>query len=141
LLRESPLQSLPTPNVDADKKKSDYIAHLDGFTEIPGGWLNHHWIQLAYQLADCVSGFAYSFFGTCIILFLMNLVPGLSLRASEEDENLGMDDAQLGEFAYDYVELRREFSDVIIGEEGPEANGASSMDAGTPSKEMPTEKV
>jgi Amt family ammonium transporter len=122
-------------------KKSDYIAHLDGFTEIPGGWLNRHWIQLAYQLADCVSGFAYSFFGTCIILFLMNLVPGLSLRASEEDENLGMDDAQLGEFAYDYVELRREFSDVIMGEEDPEANGASSMDAGTPSKEMPIEKV
>lgn len=71
----------------------------------------------------------------------MNLVPGLSLRASEEDENLGMDDAQLGEFAYDYVELRREFSDVIMGEEDPEANGASSMDAGTPSKEMPIEKV
>ncbi len=46
----------------------------------------------------------------------MNLVPGLSLRASEEDEELGMDDTQLGEFAYDYVELRRDFSDVIIGE-------------------------
>lgn len=44
----------------------------------------------------------------------MNLVPGLSLRASEEDENNGMDDAQLGEFAYDYVELRRETSDVVI---------------------------
>lgn len=46
----------------------------------------------------------------------MNLVPGLSLRATEEEENNGMDDAQLGEFAYDYVELRRETSDIIVGD-------------------------
>ena len=78
---------------------SDYIAHLDGFTEIPGGWLNRHWIQLAYQLADSVSGFAYSFGGSCIILFIMNLIPGLGLRTSEEAEVLGMDDAEIGEFA------------------------------------------
>jgi Amt family ammonium transporter len=84
---------------------------------IPGGWLNHNYIQLAYQLADCVSGFAYSFFGTCIILFFMNLVPGLSLRASAEEEEVGLDDAQLGEFAYDYVELRRDAAAIIVGEE------------------------
>lgn len=77
---------------------SDYIAHLDGFSEIPGGWLNHNYIQLAYQLADSVAGFSYSFGMTCIILFLMNLVPGLSLRASAEEEEMGLDDGQLGEF-------------------------------------------
>ena len=87
---------------------ADYIAHLDGFTEIPGGWLNRHWIQLGYQLADSVSGGVYSFGGTCLILFIMNLIPGLSLRASEEAEILGIDDAEIGEFAYDYVELTRE---------------------------------
>lgn len=87
---------------------ADYIAHLDGITTIKGGWLNHHWIQLGYQLADSVAGFAYAFGGTCIILFIMNLIPGLSLRASEESEILGIDDAELGEFAYDYVELTRE---------------------------------
>jgi Amt family ammonium transporter len=87
---------------------ADYIAHLDGFTEIPGGWLNHHWVQLGYQMADSVSGGIYSFGGTCIILFVMNLIPGLSLRASEEAEILGIDDAEIGEFAYDYVELTRE---------------------------------
>ncbi|KIH92049.1 ammonium transporter MEP2 [Sporothrix brasiliensis 5110] len=95
---------------------ADYIAHLDGFTVIPGGWLNHNWIQLGYQLADCVSGFAYSFGMTCIILFLMNLVPGLSLRVTAEEEELGLDDAQLGEFAYDYVELARTPSEHINGE-------------------------
>jgi len=87
---------------------ADYIAHLDGFSIIDGGWLNHHWIQLGYQLADSVSGGAYSFGGTCLILFVMNLIPGLSLRASEEAEILGIDDAEIGEFAYDYVELTRE---------------------------------
>ena len=102
----------------------DYIAHLDGFSEIPGGWLNGHYIQLAYQLADCVSGFAYSFFGTCIILFLMNLVPGLSLRVTEDEEDAGLDEAQIGEFAYDYVELRRDFSQVIMGEESNGSDGS-----------------
>lgn len=29
----------------------------------------------------------------------MNMIPGLSLRASEEAEILGIDDAELGEFA------------------------------------------
>lgn len=29
----------------------------------------------------------------------MNLIPGLRLRASEEAEVLGMDDAEIGEFA------------------------------------------
>jgi Amt family ammonium transporter len=111
---------------------SDYIAHLDGFSEIPGGWLNGHYIQLAYQLADCVTGFSYSFFGTCIILFLMNLVPGLSLRVDMDEEELGLDEAQIGEFAYDYVELRREFSDVILGEErsGSEGGNGSIRGAG-----------
>lgn len=78
---------------------SDYVAHLDGFTVIPGGWLNGHYIQLAYQLADSVSGFTYSFGGTCIILSIMNLIPGLSLRATENAEIHGIDDAEIGEFA------------------------------------------
>jgi hypothetical protein len=83
----------------ANSWSSDYIVHLDGFSEISGGWLNQHWIQLAYQLADSVSGFAYSFGGSCAILFVMNIIPGLSLRATEEEELLGIDDAEIGEFA------------------------------------------
>lgn len=117
---------------------SDYVAHLDGYTIIPGGWLNGHYIQLAYQLADSVSGFTYSFGGTCIILAIMNLIPGLSLRATDNAERGGIDDAEIGEFAvcapshlcffdalslvghhtnlfvsnkYDYVEHEREYGD------------------------------
>lgn len=36
----------------------------------------------------------------------MNLIPGLGLRASEEAEVLGMDDAEIGEFAVSYHWLR-----------------------------------
>lgn len=85
---------------------SDYVAHLDGFSKIPGGWLNGHYIQLAYQLADSVSGFTYSFGGTCIILFVMNLIPGLSLRATEDAEIHGIDDAEIGEFAVSFGPMR-----------------------------------
>lgn len=91
---------------------SDYIAHLDGYTVIPGGWLNHNWVQLGYQLADSLAGGAYSFVGTCLILgaldFIGKFVPALRLRATEEEEALGIDDVEIGEFAYDYVELTRE---------------------------------
>lgn len=106
---------------------ADYIAHLDGFTVIPGGWLNHNYIQLGYQLADCTAGFSYSFVMTCIILFLMNLIPGLSLRSSDEDEETGLDDGQLGEFAYDYVEVTRHLEDLQVnGVEPPSSSSGSA---------------
>lgn len=89
------------------RPSSDYIAHLDGYTVIPGGWLNSHYIQLGYQLADSVSGGAYSFFGTCLILgaldFLGKFVPVLKLRVSDEEEILGLDDVEIGEFAVSLV--------------------------------------
>jgi Amt family ammonium transporter len=91
---------------------ADYIAHLDGFTVIKGGWVNRHWIQMGYQLADSVTGGVYSFAGTCIILGCIDGIgkffPVLKLRATEEEEILGIDDVEIGEFAYDYVELTRE---------------------------------
>jgi Amt family ammonium transporter len=97
---------------------ANYIAHLDGYTVIPGGWLNRNWIQLAYQLADSFTGGGYSFVGTSIILFVMNLIPGLHLRSTEEAEILGIDDAEIGEFAYDYVELTREVLNDIENDAG-----------------------
>lgn len=87
---------------------TDYITHLDGISVVPGGWLNHNWVQLGYQLADSLAGGIYSFFGTCIILSLMNLIPGLSLRVSEQVEISGLDDDEIGESTYDYYELSHE---------------------------------
>lgn len=97
---------------------ADYIAALDGVTRIEGGWLNRHWIQLGYQLADSIAGGLYSFVGTCLILFVLNLIPGLRIRASEDAEILGIDDAEIGEFAYDYVELTREVLTDVDQEAG-----------------------
>ncbi|KAK4111874.1 ammonium transporter [Canariomyces notabilis] len=101
---------------------ADYIAHLDGSTSINGGWLNHNWIQLPIQLADSFTGGLYSFVMTCLILFVLNLIPGMHLRASEESEILGIDDAEIGEFAYDYVELTREVLNDVEGDVDAQEN-------------------
>merc|ERR1712000_714788 len=51
----------------------------------------------------------------------------VSLRATPEEEELGMDDVQLGEFAYDYVELTRHLSDTVSVSSAPlAATGAPS---------------
>jgi ammonium transporter, Amt family len=77
----------------------------------------------------------------------MNLVPGLSLRVDMEEEEVGLDEAQIGEFAYDYVELRREFSDVILGVERSGSEGGASVKgvgigvAGNEKSEIPIEQV
>ncbi|KAJ4301977.1 ammonium transporter Amt1 [Collariella sp. IMI 366227] len=110
---------------------SDYIAFLDGSSVIPGGWVNHNYIQLGYQLADSVAGFSYSFVMTCVILFLMNLVPGLSLRVTAEQEEIGLDDSELGEFAYDYVEITRHIDGASTGVTGSPAH---SLKGGAPEK-------
>jgi Amt family ammonium transporter len=90
---------------------ADYIIGLDGVSTglINGGWINHNWKQLYIQFAYIVACTAYSFVVSAGIAWCVNIVPGLKLRASEEAELLGMDDDQLGEFAYDYVEVRRDY--------------------------------
>lgn len=91
---------------------ADYIAALDG-TQISGGWVNGHWIQLAVQLADGVTGLAYSLVVSCIILFAISRIPGMHLRVSDADEILGIDECEVGEFAYDYVEIDRDVANSV----------------------------
>ncbi|CAG8631416.1 7398_t:CDS:2 [Gigaspora margarita] len=80
------------------------IAALDGVTVIAGGWLDGNFIQLGYQLADSAAGMAYSFIMTYIILFIMDKIPGLSLRADPESEAIGIDESELGELAYYHID-------------------------------------
>ncbi|KIK03145.1 hypothetical protein K443DRAFT_676993 [Laccaria amethystina LaAM-08-1] len=84
------------------------VAGFDGITVIPGGWLDHHYVQLAIHLADSSSGIGYSFVVTTIILWVMHYIPGLRMRVSEETEIVGIDECEMGEFAYDYVGLETE---------------------------------
>lgn len=91
----------------------NYVPALDGLTlgnsAIPGGWFNGHWIQLGYQIAYIGATSTYAFVMTAIILYLMNLVPWFRLRVSHDAEREGIDGAELGEFAFDFVEVRRDF--------------------------------
>jgi Amt family ammonium transporter len=89
----------------------DAIVGLDGVNtgSEMGGWLIGNWKQLYIQIAFIVASSAYCFVVSAIIAYAINAIPGLKLRASEEAELLGMDDDQLGEFAYDYVEVRRDY--------------------------------
>jgi ammonium transporter, Amt family len=80
---------------------ADYVAHLDGVTVIPGGWIQHNWIQLGYQLAGATAIMAYSFTVSYLILFLMNLVPFLRLRVEEYEELTGLDETQMGEYSFE----------------------------------------
>ncbi|KZP14471.1 Rh-like protein/ammonium transporter [Athelia psychrophila] len=88
------------------------VAAFDGVSVIGGGWLDVHFIQLGYQIADSVSGMTYSFAMTTLILWAMHFFPGgyLELRCSEESEIIGIDDAEMGEYAYDYVGLETELA-------------------------------
>ena len=88
-----------------------YIIGLDGVNTgiITGGWINHNYRELYVQFAYVLAATGWSFTMSFILAFGINYIPGLHLRASEEAELLGMDDDQLGEFAYDYVEVRRDY--------------------------------
>ncbi|KAF4636372.1 hypothetical protein G7Y89_g1710 [Cudoniella acicularis] len=90
---------------------ADYIIGLDGVNTgiVNGGWLNHNYKQLYIQVAYICACTVYAFIVSAILAYAINAIPGLHLRASEEAELLGMDDDQLGEFAYDYVEVRRDY--------------------------------
>lgn len=79
---------------------ADYVAATDGATVIAGGWMNRHFVQLGYQLAGSVSIGAWSFTVTAIILLIMDRIPFLRLRLHEDEELLGVDLAEIGEYAY-----------------------------------------
>jgi Amt family ammonium transporter len=89
---------------------ADYIIGLDGVnTGLEGGAITGTPSAIYKQIAYIVACTAYSFVVSAILAFAIDKIPGLKLRASEEAELLGMDDDQLGEFAYDYVEVRRDY--------------------------------
>jgi len=72
--------------------------------DIEGGWLDGNWMQIVHQLVDTAAGLTWSFIMTYIILFVMNKIPGLSLRVGADVERAGLDQAELGVSCYEYVE-------------------------------------
>ncbi|KIK78941.1 hypothetical protein PAXRUDRAFT_834350 [Paxillus rubicundulus Ve08.2h10] len=115
------------------------VAGNDG-TVIPGGWLDHNYRQLGIQLADSISGLSYSFVMTTIILWLMHFIPFLRLRCDEETEIIGVDDVEMGEFAYDYVGIESELMPRSEYNNGASGGGREPQHTGTVSAESDHEK-
>jgi len=63
---------------------------LDGVTNAPGA-VDGNAVQVALQLADVVAISTYAFAVSAIILFAMKYIPGLSIRAPEDVEIIGID--------------------------------------------------
>ena len=61
----------------------------------------------------------------------MHFIPGLRLRVPEEAEVIGIDDTEMGEFAYDYVGLETELKPGQAG-----AFNVSEIPAGEPGLEL-----
>ncbi|TIA73411.1 hypothetical protein E3P91_01521 [Wallemia ichthyophaga] len=103
------------------------VASFDGSDPIDGGWLDGHFVQLGYQLADTVTVIAYSFVMTYILLFLINLIPGCQFRADDDDEIMGMDLAELGEPESDlYDVLTADVPALLQGEHSIQNFGVHS---------------
>ncbi|ANB11033.1 ammonium permease MEP3 [Sugiyamaella lignohabitans] len=99
-----------------------WIIGLDGVTVHPGGWMSHNWKQLYKQFAYLCACMGYCFVVTLLICYAVNYIPGCHLRVTEDGERGGIDEDQIGEFAYDYVEIRRnydskQFDEPIIYEQ------------------------
>lgn len=99
--------------------------------EASGGWVAGNWVQLGYQILGCVVTSVYSFVVSLVLLYLIDMIPGLHLRidksfnkrmrnrlrdrqGSEEgdlssiDEDAGLERAEL--LGSDWYELNGEYS-------------------------------
>jgi Amt family ammonium transporter len=75
---------------------SSSIIALDGVnTNIPGGWVDHHWKQLYIQVAYICATCSYSFVVTALLAKCINAIPGLQLRTTAEGEKLGLDEVEV----------------------------------------------
>ena len=72
------------------------ISMLDGVTEASGG-IDGNGLQVGKQFAEIVAISAYSFLVSWIVLYVMNYIPGMHLRASEGKELEGLDMHELFE--------------------------------------------
>jgi len=71
----------------------------------------------------------------------MHFIPGLRLRCDEDTEILGVDDAEMGEFAYDYVGLESEIPTRTEYNNNQGASSGSREPPHTISQESEGEKV
>lgn len=88
---------------------ADWVIGMDGATAHEGGWLTQNWKQMYKQIAYIAAVAAYSTVVTALICVVLEHIPYIQLRVNEAAEARGLDEDQIGEFAYDYVEVRRDY--------------------------------
>ncbi|KAF9243753.1 ammonium transporter [Melanogaster broomeanus] len=91
---------------------SQSVIALDGVnTSIKGGWIDHNYKQLYIQFGYVCAVCGYTFVVTAAIAKAIDMIPGLQLKTTPQGEALGLDEVEIGEFANDYIEVRRDFAD------------------------------
>lgn len=88
---------------------ADWVIGMDGTTIHRGGWLTHNYRQMYKQIAYLAAVSGYCAAVTALICFVLDHLPYMKLRVDEPAEAGGLDEDQIGEFAYDYVEVRRDY--------------------------------
>ncbi|KAK7207009.1 ammonium transporter AmtB-like domain-containing protein [Myxozyma melibiosi] len=69
---------------------ADWVSMLDGASDY-SGWVDHHYIQLGYQLAEICAIVSYTFGVTVVLLLIIDHIPGLKFRVPEHQEIEGLD--------------------------------------------------
>lgn len=66
-----------------------------GESEYKGGWWNQHYTQMGYQIAAALTCAAWSFIISCVLLLIINKIPGCQIRVTEQEELEGLDELYL----------------------------------------------
>lgn len=93
-----------------------------------GGWINHVWIQLAWQLCGLVVGAAWAGGVTWLICEVLDRT--LGLRASHKHELIGLDQAYFGQNLYD-IEAVHAPAEAKGTQMTPQAKPATADGAGS----------
>ncbi|KAK9473370.1 ammonium transporter AmtB-like domain-containing protein [Dipodascopsis tothii] len=73
---------------------ANWVSRLDGMTEA-SGWVDGHFVQLGYQLAEVAAIVGYTFVVSVVLLYAIDHIPGLKFRVDAETERDGLDAALL----------------------------------------------
>ncbi|SPO03150.1 probable ammonium permease MEPA [Cephalotrichum gorgonifer] len=94
-----------------------FVPSLDGVTSAsPGGWYAQNWKQMGYQLAAALTCASWSFFISCFLLFVIDKIPGLHIRASEEAELQGLDQKYFFDCEDDIFGTGRSMGGSLMGQ-------------------------
>lgn len=106
---------------------ASYVPALDGVSghAYEGGWWNRNFKQMGYQLAAATSCAVWAFCVSCILLFIINKIPGCHIRATEEEEIMGLDHKYLMDVEMDTADLQMydATSSRSVSVKAPKASG------------------